>query len=107
MRTVPVALWNGLIVRDRHCRFPGCDRPPKFCEADHVFAWELGGETSLTNLVMFCSRHHHLKHKPGWQARLEPDGTLHLQEPGGQRHVTYPPDHPDFRFPAARFADAA
>jgi 5-methylcytosine-specific restriction protein A len=28
VRTISQALWAALVVRDRHCRHPGCDRPP-------------------------------------------------------------------------------
>lgn len=35
-RVVPPAMRRALIVRDRHCRFPGCDRPQAWCDAHHV-----------------------------------------------------------------------
>ena len=40
---VPHGLREALNVRDRHCRFSDCDRPPAWCEAHHVLDWELGG----------------------------------------------------------------
>ena len=36
-----------LIARDRGCSFPGCDRPPEWCERHHVIAWADGGPTDL------------------------------------------------------------
>ena len=51
-RVVPAPLWNALVVRDRHCRFPGCDRPAHWCEAHHVRHWPDGGKTRLDNLVV-------------------------------------------------------
>jgi hypothetical protein len=50
-RTVPAPLWSALVVRDRHCRFPGCDRPSQWGEAHHVVHWADGGPTRLANLV--------------------------------------------------------
>jgi Domain of unknown function (DUF222) len=36
VRTVGPALWAALVVRDEHCRHPGCDRPPAWCQARPV-----------------------------------------------------------------------
>jgi hypothetical protein len=71
-RSVPANLYNALVIRDRHCRFPGCDRPPEWTEAHHVRWVTHGGATALDNLALQCSRHHHLLHTPGWDAKLLP-----------------------------------
>jgi hypothetical protein len=36
---VPPAMRRAVIVRDRHCRFLGCDRPHTWCDAHHVVHW--------------------------------------------------------------------
>ena len=90
-RTIPAPLWSALVLRDRHCRFEGCDRPSQWCEAHHVVAWQDGGSTSLDNLVLKCSRHHHLGHQPGWSEKLRPDGTLVVTDPRGRTRTTRPP----------------
>jgi hypothetical protein len=93
-RTVPANLFNALVIRDRHCRFPGCDRPPEWCEAHHV-RWVLdGGSTSLDNLALQCSRHHHLLHSAGWDAKLLPDGTFVVTAPDGRTLEGPPPSRP-------------
>lgn len=85
------AQFHALALRDRHCRHPGCDRPPQWCHAHHVIPWEDGGPTDLTNGVLKCSRHHHIGHRPGWTEKLEPDGTLHITAPDGRTWTTTPP----------------
>ena len=92
-RTVPAPLFNALVIRDGHCRFAGCDRPPDWTEAHHVRRIARGGATALDNLVLVCSRHHHLLHSPGWDAKLLPDNTLQVTDPTGAVHTSHPPDH--------------
>jgi hypothetical protein len=97
-RDIPVNLFNALVARDRHCRFPGCDRPPNWCEAHHIDHWENDGHTKLGNLVLACSRHHHLLHMPGWHIRLRPDVTVEITTPTGQVLSGAPPGHADRLF---------
>jgi hypothetical protein len=92
-RTVPANLYNALVIRDRHCRYPGCDRPPDWTEAHHIRWVTRGGATALDNLVLLCSRHHHLLHCPGWHAKLLPDATVEVTDPTGQVHTSDPPAH--------------
>ena len=37
-RTVPTGIRRALGLRDRGCAFPGCDRPPGWCDAHHIRA---------------------------------------------------------------------
>ena len=90
-RTLPAPLWSALVVRDRHCRFPGCDRPSGWCEGHHVRHWRDGGSTDLDNLALLCSRHHHRCHLPGWSAKLLPDATFEVTGPDGRHLVSRAP----------------
>jgi Domain of unknown function (DUF222)/HNH endonuclease len=76
-RLVTVAIWLALVVRDQHCAFPGCDRPPLMCHAHHILPWILGGETKLENLVLLCAHHHRVVHDTPWHVRLN----LHDHKP--------------------------
>lgn len=65
-RTVPAHLRRALTVRDQGCTFPGCDRPPSWCEAHHVIHWRDDGPTALHNLLLLCPAHHRQVHHDGW-----------------------------------------
>lgn len=90
-RVVSKAKRRAVVVRDRHCRGPGCDRPGSWCEVHHVIADEVGGLTVVTNLVLLCSRHHHRFHKPGWRTTMTPDGVFTVIDPNGRTRTTQPP----------------
>jgi hypothetical protein len=72
-RLVSGPLHRALVLRDQGCAFPGCDRPPRWCEAHHIVPWAHGGPTSLDNLVLLCGFHHRLLHRTAWRVRLGHD----------------------------------
>jgi hypothetical protein len=46
-RTASPGQRRALAARDLGCSFPGCDRPPDWCETHHVIGWVDGGRTDL------------------------------------------------------------
>jgi Domain of unknown function (DUF222)/HNH endonuclease len=75
-RVVSAAQRTALGVRDGGCRYPGCDRPPAWCEAHHLRHWLHGGPTDLDNLVLLCRAHHRAVHEG--HRRLHPP---HREQP--------------------------
>lgn len=66
-RTTPASTRRALVARDHRCVFPGCDRPPSWCQAHHLKFWTDGGPTKLDNLALLCGGHHRKVHEEGWQ----------------------------------------
>ena len=91
-RTIPPAIYTSLVLRDLGCRYPGCDRPPEWCQGHHIQHWENGGPTCPSNLVLLCSRHHHRVHLPGWHIKLLPTGTVEVTDPQGNLRTSDPPN---------------
>jgi hypothetical protein len=69
-RLVTAALWTALVLRDRHCTFPACTRPPLMCHAHHLRHWADGGTTTLHNLALLCGHHHRVIHHTPWDIQL-------------------------------------
>ena len=57
-----------VILRDRHCVFPGCRIDARRCDLDHIQAYDEHGppgQTHPRNLAPLCRRHHNAKtHNP-------------------------------------------
>ena len=83
-------------ARDGVCRFPGCNRSAHTARSgtdlDHTIPWPRG-QTSAANLAVLCRHHHRLKHSPGSNAELEPDGVMRWTTPSGATVVTLPWAH--------------
>lgn len=84
---------TAIIVRDKHCTFPGCDRPPGWCEAHHIVPWWAGGETAPDNGTLLCGRHHHVVHIRGYLAVVTDSGVVWDLTPGRMQNL--PPARPD------------
>jgi 5-methylcytosine-specific restriction endonuclease McrA len=80
-RTIPPAIRRALRGRDTRCRFPGCDHT-RYLHAHHIEHWADGGETSLDNVVLLCSRCHRLVHEGGFRIARGNDGALVFLRPG-------------------------
>ncbi|MBK7534309.1 MAG: DUF222 domain-containing protein [Myxococcales bacterium] len=107
-RTIPAALKRALLLRDRTCRFPGCDHR-LFLEGHHLQHWADGGETSLPNLALLCSLHHTYVHDRGYRITQSASGALAFEDPQGRAVVPLPPRPAPtlLGWPAVRAANAA
>jgi hypothetical protein len=85
--SIPGHIRRAVILRDKHCAWPGgCDRPASASDVHHLVHKKDGGETSLHNLGLFCEFHHETCiHRWGWQVTLHPDGTMEARSPDGRR----------------------
>ena len=75
-------LRTAIIHRDQHCTFPGCDRPPDWCDAHHITPWWAGGATTLSNAALLCARHHTIVHRDLLTATVSTTGVTWNPTPG-------------------------
>ena len=75
----PAWMRELVILRDRHCVFPGCRVAARACDLDHLAPYtplDQGGppgQTTPVNLACLCRRHHRAKTFAGWRYRRLPD----------------------------------
>jgi len=82
-RTVPTAIKRALWARDKSCTFPGCSHK-RFVDAHYIQHWSAGGETSLDNLMLLCTRHHRLVHEGGFSIAKDYLDRWYFKRPDGQ-----------------------
>jgi hypothetical protein len=82
-RTATRKMRRALAERDRHCVWPGCDRPPSWSQGDHEHPWAQGGKTEIEGMRLLCTPHHGRLSR-GWRLERLPD----------RRYVVHPPDRP-------------
>jgi hypothetical protein len=75
--------YYALVARDGGCRWPGCDRPPAWCQVHHIDEVFLeNGPTDLNKMCLDCSTHHDYLHHHGWKYIGDSDD-LWLRKPDG------------------------
>jgi hypothetical protein len=92
-RTIPPAIRRALALRDHGCCFPGCTHT-RFLHGHHIQHWLHGGETSVDNLVLLCTAHHHMVHEDGWSVARTAEGELRFTSPTGKALPVEPPSAP-------------
>ena len=75
-RVISPPMKRALHARDRHCVWPGCERPASWSDGHHLVHWKRGGPTDLDNLVLLCHRHHRMVHEGNWQLVKTHDGQM-------------------------------
>jgi len=72
-RTFTPAQRRALVARDRGCVL--CGRPAAWCDGHHLRHWIDGGETSVGNGALVCSRCHYRLHEGCYRLVRKPDRT--------------------------------
>lgn len=82
-RTVPHWLSRQIRIRDKGCRFPGCENN-RWTHAHHIRHWADGGPTDLDNLITLCGRHHRYLHEGDWHIEGNPTHQIKFKRSDGK-----------------------
>ena len=85
-RLWPEPIAGAIRLRDQHCRFPHCHRPPGWCDIHHCTHWEHGGHTSVDNGILLCRWHHVFLHSKRWAVEFDRDQQPIFTKPDGNTH---------------------
>jgi hypothetical protein len=78
------AIRRAITLRDGRCVFPGCDRPPSWCDVHHCQEWGDVGETKVDNGALLCRRHHTFVHAERWRVSIpQPRSRPQVHRPDG------------------------
>jgi hypothetical protein len=91
--TIPAHIRRAVLLRDKHCAWPRCNRPAAWCDVHHIVHKQDGGKTSVSDCILLCQFHHDVCiHRQGWRIILHPAGTTSAYGPHGQiLHSHSPP----------------
>ncbi len=95
-RSIPSTTRRAVRIRDRGCRFPGCENR-LYVDAHHIVHWAEGGKSTTENLVQLCRRHHRLVHEGGFGVERGDHGGLTFRRPNGDEITLVPPLSPSPR----------
>jgi hypothetical protein len=98
-RTFTAAQTRAITARDRHCQWPGCDRPAPWCDTHHIRHWADGGPTNLDNAVLLCGRHHDRTHLHHHAITPQPNGRHRVDPRPGSATHRHPHNNPQGRGP--------
>jgi len=93
----PERVKRHLMMRDRHCLLPFCERPTASCDTDHVVPHADGGPTCTCNTIPLCRHHQNaptkslrgrrLKTHAGYQPTLVEPGVVWWTTPWGHQFI--------------------
>ena len=89
--TIPYAAFLGSGELTEGLRFPGCGRPARSCDLDHIVPYPTGA-TDVANLQALCRYHHRIKTHTGWRVERGPNNTTIWISPRGKRYTSRPDD---------------
>lgn len=82
-RIIPKAISRAVRSRDNNCcTFPGCGNR-RYLHCHHVEHWSNGGETSLDNRMLLCTKHHTLVHEGGFRIEKDYSDNWFFMKPDG------------------------
>lgn len=92
-RSIPAAIRRALRIRDRGCRYPGCEQARRV-DGHHIRHWARGGPTSLSNLVLLCEFHRRAVHERGFTSTPAGSGRFRVARSDGTPHPEAAPSGP-------------
>jgi len=85
-RIWPAGMTRAIKERDQHCQYPGCSHT-NHLNIHHIQHWADDGETSISNGVLLCTRHHQAVHEGGYSIeRVDQDEQSLYELFAQQRH---------------------
>lgn len=85
-------LREQLVLRDRTCVAPHCQRPARRLDLDHIDPWDDNGppgQTSSANLAALCRHHHRAKTLTSWDYQQLTPGVFLWDSPHGLGYLTF------------------